>query len=368
MWRFVFITLGILLALALVQMLYFALIMAWSDQRTDAGRYYGLSRVDRARFRSRLRLHARLLAPFFWLLSRGSGFKLNNATFHFRGVAGPKGACDEASFERGSRYSPRPEDVFVVTQMKCGTTWMQNVVYQLVTGGQHLLADTGTALYALSPWLESRKTITAEQAPELPGPRPTRLIKTHFPVSLCPYDERAKYIYVVRHPVSCFASCVDFMRSNLSHFAPPPEVCEEWFCSPEWMWWSPWPQHVAAWWQRSQQADNVLFVHFEDMKRDLPAVARGIEAFLGLAPLSDEELAAVLEPCSYRLMSENYDLYEMQVPHLLQDASGFFRSGSAERHLDIAPEIAQRILAWSDRQLHNEGVPAGRLYSDIAAG
>ncbi len=51
--------------------------------------------------------------------------------------------------------------------MKCGTTWMQNLVYQLVTRGQKDLTETGTALYHLSPWLESRKTIPATDGPLL---------------------------------------------------------------------------------------------------------------------------------------------------------------------------------------------------------
>ena len=231
MSRYVLIAVGLLVAFGVIQFLQFAVVMVLSDQQTNDGQYFALSRRQRAKFRSRIQRHAKLLTPMIWLLSKLSTFKLKDATFRYQDVPGPKGACDEASFARGAAYRPQPEDVFVVTQMKCGTTWMQNLVYQLVTRGQHDLTLSGAAMYGLSPWLESRKTVSTEQGLLLGQQRPTRIIKTHFPVSLCPYDAAAKYIYVVRHPVSCFASCVDFIGSNLSRMAPPLEACEQWFCS-----------------------------------------------------------------------------------------------------------------------------------------
>jgi hypothetical protein len=362
MMRYLWIVLGTIVALGVLQVLCFAGVMAWADQQTNDGRYYALSRKQRARFRARMRRQARLLMPLFWALSRMSKFELKAATFQFRGVAGPKGACDEASFARGTSYQAQPEDVFVVTQMKCGTTWMQHLVYQLVTAGKNPLEASGEALYAVSPWLESRKTIPVEQARLLGQQRPTRLIKTHFPRTLCPFDSRARYIYVARDPVSCFASCVDFLRSNLGPFTLSLEACENWYCSPEWMWWQTWPEHVAGWWQCAQESDNVLFVKFEEMTEDLPAVARRVETLLGLIPLSDQELADVLAPCSFQRMRDNFDLFEMQVPHVLQDAAAFFQSGRADRHRDIPEELSRRIATWSREQLLSLGVAPGEFY------
>ena len=36
---------------------------------------------------------------------------------------------------KGLRFKPRSSDVFIVTPPKCGTTWMQQIVHQLRTGG-----------------------------------------------------------------------------------------------------------------------------------------------------------------------------------------------------------------------------------------
>jgi hypothetical protein len=193
----------------------------------------------------------------------------------YEGVSGPAGSCSKESFERGANYTPTAADIFVVTQMKCGTTWMQHLVYQVLHRGAGRLVEDGKTMYAVSPWLEGRKSVSLEDAP-LVSPEQRRIIKTHFPVQLCPNAAAARYIYVARHPVSCFASCIDFVETNVGAMAPTLPAFEEWFCSPDLMWWGTWTDHVQGWWERAQQQDNVLFVYFEDMKRDLAPIAQQV--------------------------------------------------------------------------------------------
>ncbi len=171
-------------------------------------------------------------------------------------------------------------------------------------------------------------------------------------MALCPYDPAAKYIYVVRHPVSCFASCVDFLAANLSRMAPPLAACEAWFCAADIMWWTPWPHHVSGWYQRSCNEDNVLFVRFEDMKQDLASVVRRVAEFLKLAPLNETEMAAVVKHCGFQWMSDNFDLFEMQVPHLLQDVARILQEWPRgplprypSRHVATDLELVRRATA-----------------------
>jgi len=65
------------------------------------------------------------------------------------------GSCSPESFEAGIRYRPRPEDVFVVTQMRSGTTWMQYLVYGLLTRGAGEPVERGRTVHAVSAWLEA---------------------------------------------------------------------------------------------------------------------------------------------------------------------------------------------------------------------
>jgi hypothetical protein len=41
----------------------------------------------------------------------------------------------EEGRRKGLSFKPRSNDVFVVTPSKCGTTWMQQILHQLRSGG-----------------------------------------------------------------------------------------------------------------------------------------------------------------------------------------------------------------------------------------
>jgi hypothetical protein len=345
---------------------YLALVLAWEDRQTVGLGYYGKSAADRARFKRLLRIHARLLAPILWLNGRLAKVEFRKASVRHQGVAGPAGTTSAESFARAEAYQPRPEDVFVVTQMKCGTTWMQHVVYQVLHRGAGDIVESGVEMYALAPWLEGRKSVSIEQAPLLGRERPSRIIKTHLPASLCPWSDRAKYVYVARHPVSCFASCMDFVATNVGAMAPALPAYEEWFRSKELMWWGPWTDHVKGWWERST-APNVLFVFFEDMKRDLPAIVRRVAQFMGMAPLDDRELGLVVEKCGFAYMQRHQDHFEMHPPHILQTNAELFVRGSADRHKDVPEDARRRICTWVVAELAGSTFPLATMYPDVAA-
>ncbi len=112
MLHYILITAGLLVALGVIQFLYFAIVMVNSDQQTNDGRYFAQTRQDRAKFRARIQRHARLLTPLIWLLSKVGSFNLKDATFQYQGVGGPKGACDEASFAR-ARPTPLAQRTYL---------------------------------------------------------------------------------------------------------------------------------------------------------------------------------------------------------------------------------------------------------------
>jgi hypothetical protein len=150
---FVWIPLG-LVALYVVMGVYLATVMKWGDDQTVGLKYYGRSPQERERFKKNLALHATMLAPMLWLNGRMAKLDFQRARIQYKGVSGPTGSCSEESFQRAESYQPSADDVFVVTQMKCGTTWMQHVVYEILNRGRGNLVESGIAMYAVSPWLE----------------------------------------------------------------------------------------------------------------------------------------------------------------------------------------------------------------------
>lgn len=363
-------TLAVLGALAVLYValsVYLGVVLKWEDEQTVGLGYYGRPRAERQRFKRTLRRHALLLSPILWLSARLTRLDFRKARIQYQGISAPSGSCSVESFAAAAAYQPRPEDVFVVTQMKCGTTWMQHLVYQILHRGAGHLVESDTTLYAVSPWLEGRKSVPLAQAPLLGRERPARVIKTHLPAQLCPFSREAKYIYVVRHPVSCFASCIDFVETNVGAMAPELPAFEEWFCSEDLMWWGTWTNHVAGWWARSAAESNVLFLYFEDLKRDLGASARRVAEFLGVAPLDQAELARVVEKCGFQYMQEHQDSFEMHPPHILQTNAEMFVSGAAERHLDVPEEARERVRRWAAAGMAGSTFPLATAYPDVAA-
>jgi hypothetical protein len=265
-------------------------------------------------------------------------------------------------------YTPRAEDVFVVTPMRCGTTWMQHLVFEVLNRGAGDLASSGRTLYGISPWLEALVGVPVAEAPLVGAERPARVIKSHFPAAVCPFDRRARYIYVTRHPIACYASCVDFIAVNAGPFAPAPERIEEWFCSEQWMWWGTWPAHVSGWWERAHTHDNVLLLTFEDLKRDLPAVAQRVAGFLGLSPLTGAEVQQVTARCSFDFMRRHGDTFEMHPPHILAPEPALFTRGAADRHRDVDAERRARLGRWCAAALWGSAFPLDELFPDVASG
>ncbi len=353
--------------LGLAQLLHLVAVLSWTRWRTVRGRYFALSKSARLRFRRTLQLHKNLLTPAIAVLRRLGPIRLEKATFHYRGVAGPKGSCSPSTFQAASRYRPQSCDVFVVTQLRCGTTWMQQLVYQILMRGSNDIAASGRALGAVSPWLESYWTIPPAEAPRV-GIAPTyRIIKTHLPVELCPFSPEARYIYVARHPVDCFASCLDFLQANVGPFRLSVEDTLRWFCSEHYMWWTPWPRHVAAWFDRAKKERNVLFLTYEEMCRNLPEVITHVAAFLGVEELGANETERILHHASFFYMQAFPEAFEMYPPHLFQDPEFLFRRGRPGRGEYLPPEVKNTILDFCRHVLGRQTADLSLFYPELQA-
>lgn len=350
--------------LCVVYLGYLVWYFQWVSRQTTGIAYYGLPLAGRRALKRRIRRYSVPVRPLVRLLALVTRQRSTMPSFEYEGVAGPTNVSSAEVFARAKQYAPRPEDVFVVTQMRCGTTWMQQIVYEIVTRGQGDYNGHDGHLYAISPWIDAVNSVSMQDAP-LVGDRPTRIIKSHLPTDLCPYSPEAKYIYVVRHPVSCFASIIDFNRSMIGPLLPPVDTLADWFCSDR-MYWGSWPRHVNGWWQRAQRHDNVLFVHFEEMKRDFGAVRDRVARFLGCT-LTAEEQRRIDERCSFRYMQEHEESFEMAPPTMFSVTGGkFMARGTASRHGDVSAALGDRILAYCRESLRDAEYPASLYYPDFA--
>ena len=343
-------------------MLYALRLYRWYQRETRGAAYFGRTSAERAAYQTELIGRAALLRRVAALVSRVVPLPWPTRVKR-DGITGPP-QCRRAGFERAATYRATAADVFVATQMKCGTTWMQQLVYEVLSRGRGDLSDGGGRhLYAVSPWIEASYSVPLDDAPRL-GPSGRRVIKTHMPTKLLPIAPEARYVYVTRHPVACFASCVDFIGMLGGALTPSLPKLVDWFCSDR-MWWGPWPDHVDGWWRAAEAHSNVLFVHFEEMKEDLAGIVDRVAAFLG-EPLSADERAAVVQKAGFDYMKTHEDRFTMAPPQPFQRDGSFMPSGRGDRHADVGPAERERILAFCRERLRGAAYPVARFYPDLA--
>ena len=160
------ILLALAVALLVANFFYLFWYFRWEARQTTGLAYFGRTSSDRRALKRRIRLYSLPALPLARLLSPLARRQPGLPSFVFEGVAGPVKASSPEVFSKAKQYQPKPEDVFVATQMRCGTTWMQQVVYQIVTRGRGEFRDDGFRhLYAISPWIDAVNSVSMEAAP-----------------------------------------------------------------------------------------------------------------------------------------------------------------------------------------------------------
>lgn len=229
------------------------------------------------------------------------------------GITGAKQKLANFETEEGrtaaldGTFRPRQTDVFVVTSPKCGTTWVQQVVHALRSRGDENFQEISQAV----PWIEIANDLN-QNLDEDHAFEP-RCFKTHCWHTHCP--KGGKYIYVARHPHAVGPS---FYRFLGGWFFDTKDVSMEEFLHHFWLnrgeptslmenasYW----HHLASWWPRRHD-DDVLWLHYEDMRQDLRACIKRVAAFMGV-DASDETLVDLAcERSSEAYMREKAHLFD----------------------------------------------------------
>lgn len=258
----------------------------------------------------------------------------------------------------------RPDDVIIATYGKSGTTWTQQIVSQLIFSGEE-----NVPVAKLSPWLDFRHPSKEEKLTSLESQTNRRFIKTHLPADALTMSDEAKYIYVARdgrdvawswfnHYKGANQLMYDLLEYNGEAFPEPIEPIEEYFR--HWLendgkpaGWPFW-EHIKSWWNIRDLA-NVLVLHFNELKEDLPKQIERIADFLDIS-VDDRSWDEILEHCSFKYMKEHAEKF---VPFggLLWDggAQTFINKGTNSRWHDIlTPEDNEKYYAIALEKLGPE--------------
>lgn len=230
----------------------------------------------------------------------------------------------------------RDDDIIIATYAKAGTTWMQQIVSQLIFNGEEELE-----VAEMSPWLDLRVPAKEVKLPAVEAQPHRRFVKTHLPVDALVYSPRAKYIYIARdgrdvvwsmynHHATANEHWYHALNDTPGRVGPPIEKpvasVHQYFL--DWMekdghpFWPFW-ENVRSWWA-IRHLPNLLMVHFEDLKRDLPGQMLRIAEFLEV-PIDEARWPAIVEHCGFDYMKAHA---EKSVP-----TGGAFWDGGASSFL-----------------------------------
>lgn len=263
-------------------------------------------------------------------------------------------------FDSGHRYRAQGGDVFVATYPKCGTTWVQYIVYLLLHEAEPLAA--GLSLGDVFPHLEE---VGSETVAALPEPR---LIKTHLPFERTPWSTAAKYLCVVRNPFDCAVSFYHHTRGFVRHYDFAEGTWDaffECFLAGE-VDFGDYFDHLVSWWPR-RMAPNVLFLAYEVMSVEPLAAIRRIGEFLGGAAralVADaERLEAVRRHSSFEGMRVDQDRWSSRRP---ADMPAFVRKGAVgDWRSQFSPEQTRRLAAKFEARTAGTGIES--LWPELVA-
>lgn len=262
------------------------------------------------------------------------------------GIAYPPFAHEGAIDELRAVDWSREGDVMVATYPKCGTTWIQQIILLLLANGD---AAAVTDPMEQAPWVDREHSIATRQSrgdaakagralEGLTGATGEacfggrRCFKTHGTWGLFPCAKgfsRGKIVVMVRNPKDACASMYKhylglpafkytgswahffglFVEGNVGHGC--------------------YFNHVLGWRAAAEELgrDRVLWITFEDMKKDVKGGVRQIADFIGVQ-ITDELVEKVARAASFDSMK---DAHSERVKTGLQrmGSTQHFRSGKA---------------------------------------
>ncbi len=197
-------------------------------------------------------------------------------------------------------FQTSPDDVFLVTYPKSGTMWLAEIVRCIAQP-----KDSGKANH-IGGTVPMFDFANHEQLETLLSPR---YMSTHLPFALVPRssEHTVKYIYLARNPKDVAVSFFHFMCSApVFDFDGTWEEFLQYFIKGNLPAGGSYFDHILEWWSHKDD-ENVLFLKYEDLKKDLKSQVKIIAEFLGFK-LSDEEAQAVAEKCTFQAMKSNPNL------------------------------------------------------------
>ncbi|XP_055685287.1 luciferin sulfotransferase-like [Lutzomyia longipalpis] len=211
------------------------------------------------------------------------------------------------SVEKIEGFEVRHEDVYVLGFPKTGTTWTQEMVYQ-ICNDLIFEREKCAELYERSPYLEwgsifsfKNNTENMKSIAKLPSPR---VIKSHLAAPLLPkgmWTVKPKIVYVGRNIKDTAISYYHLYRNVFGYKKTLEDFLEAFL--EDAIIFGPLDAHMSDFWNMKDE-ENIFFITYEDLKRDLPGMIRKTSSFLGKS-LTDQQVKSLADHLSFGNMANN---------------------------------------------------------------
>ncbi|QJD66709.1 sulfotransferase domain-containing protein [Xanthomonas campestris pv. badrii] len=248
--------------------------------------------------------------------------------------------------------SLREGDIVIASYAKAGTTWLQQIVAQLIFGGE---AEIDVS--AVSPWVDGVYPDKATKLALLDAQSHRRFMKTHLPADALVTSTLAKYLYIGRDGRDIALSLYDHQcavsldaQARLDagggepgklRVLPPPQLTHDAYVA-HWLehdgapFWPLW-EGVRSWWERREDA-NVLHLHYNDLLDDLPGQIGRIAAFLDIS-VPPGKWDTIVAHCRFDYMRQHAARYVPQGAGLWREGGkAFFNQGRSGRWRTALPD------------------------------
>ncbi|GMN42059.1 hypothetical protein TIFTF001_011285 [Ficus carica] len=277
------------------------------------------------------------------------------------------------SFQK--HFQSQNADVILVSTPKSGTTWLKAIIFSLVNRTtfpdpkHHPLLTTNP--HVLVPFLELDLFINDDEnrLPNLSSFSSSsscpRLFSTHLPYVSLPESVKSsacKLVYLCRNPKDTFVSLWHFtnrLRPESWGENSMEEAFEK-FCRGVSLYGPFWDHSLGYWKESLERPEKVLFLRFEDMKREPDINLRKLAEFIG-CPFSEEEEAKnvvenVLKLCSFESLS-NLEVNKKGKLWSGQAHKAFFRRGEVGDWVNyLTDEMAERLDLIVEQKMHGSGL------------
>ncbi|XP_041510586.1 amine sulfotransferase-like [Microtus oregoni] len=219
---------------------------------------------------------------------------------NFKGYNFEKLITDVEHLEMMEDFEIRDDDVFLVTYPKSGTIWTQQILSLIYFDG-HRNSTENIETMDRVPFFEYN--IHNLDYVNMPSPR---IFASHLPYYLVPKglkNKKTKILYIYRNPKDVLISFFHFsnwvatleatetIEHYLEKFLDGKVVGSRWF------------DHIRGWYEHRHDF-SIMFLSYEDMKKDLRGSVLKICSFLE-KELNEEDLDTVVRQATFQNMKSD---------------------------------------------------------------